>query len=129
MPRIAGVNIPENKKIEIALTNIFGMGLSLSRRVLDKAQIDRSLRASKLTSDQLSILRTVIEKECKIEGELKRGIITDIRRLKNIGCWKGFRHSKGLPVRGQQTRTNSRTVRGNVKRTVGSGRKKPPSAK
>jgi len=127
MPRIAGINIPENKQIEIALTYIYGIGRSLARRILTEASIDFSKRASQLTQDEISRLKEIIEKEYKIEGELKREIITNIKRLKDIGSWRGLRHIKGLPVRGQRTRTNTRTVRGNVRRTVGSGRKPPPA--
>lgn len=129
MPRIVGVNIPENKPIEIALTYIFGIGRFLSKKILAEAEIDSSLRASEITSQQTQRIKKIIESKCKIEGGLKRNIITNIRRLKNVNCWRGSRHIRGLPVRGQNTRTNSRTVRGNVRRTVGSGRRKAPSPK
>ena len=129
MPRIAGVNIPENKQISVALTYIFGIGPSLSRKILSKAKIDPERRAKDLTPEEISQLKEIIEKEYKVEGELRREIIMNIKRLKDIGCWRGIRHIKGLPVRGQRTRTNTRTVRGNVRRTVGSGRKKPPAPK
>ena len=123
MPRIAGVNIPENKQIEIALTYIYGIGRSLSRKILKTAGIAPTKKASELTSQEISQLKEIIEKNCKIEGELKRQIMMNIKRLKDIGSWRGFRHIKGLPVRGQRTKTNTRTVRGNVRKTVGSGRK------
>lgn len=123
MPRIIGVNIPENKQIEIALTYIYGIGRSLSRKVLDEAKIERTKKASELNAQELARLKDIIEKEHKIEGELKRQILMNIKRLKDIGSWRGFRHIKGLPTRGQRTKTNTRTVRGNVRRTVGSGRK------
>jgi len=129
MPRIAGVNIPEQKHIEIALTYIFGIGRSLSRKILAETKIDPNLRASQLTPEQISRLRETIEKEHKIEGGLKRIIMVSTKRLKDIDSWRGIRHQKGLPVRGQTTRTNSRTIRGNVRKTVGSGRKPPPTAK
>lgn len=129
MPRIVGVNIPENKPIEIALTYIFGIGRFLSKKILTEAEIDSSLRASEITSQQTQRIKKIIESKYKIEGGLKRNIITNIRRLKNVNCWRGSRHIRGLPVRGQNTRTNSRTVRGNVRRTVGSGRRKAPSPK
>lgn len=129
MPRIVGVNIPENKRMEIALTYIFGIGRSLSKKILAKAEIDSSVKASEITSQQTQRLKKIIESEYKIEGGLKRDIITNIRRLKSVNCWRGSRHIRGLPVRGQNTRTNSRTVRGNVRRTVGSGRRKAPSLK
>jgi len=126
MPRIAGVNIPENKRIEIALTYIYGIGRSLSRKILKEVKIDPFLKSSELTPEQINKLKDVIEKRFKIEGELRREIMMNIKRLKEIGCWRGLRHIKGLPVRGQRTRTNTRTVRGNVRKTVGSGRKPPP---
>ena len=129
MPRIAGVNIPEQKEIEVALTYIFGIGRSLSRKILAETKIDPNLRASQLTPEQTSRLRETIEKEHKIEGGLKRIIMVSTKRLKDIDSWRGIRHQKGLPVRGQTTRTNSRTIRGNVRKTVGSGRKPPPTAK
>ena len=129
MPRIAGVNIPENKRIEIALTYIYGIGRSLSRKILAVAKIDVLTRASKLTSEEVSRLREAIEKGHKIEGELRREKMLSIKRLKDIGCWRGVRHIKGLPARGQQTQTNTRTARGNVRKTVGSGKKLPPAPK
>lgn len=125
MPRIAGVNIPEKKQIEIALTYIYGIGRNLSRRVLASAKIDPQKRAIELTPAEINTLKEIIEKNYKIEGELKREIMMNIKRLKDVGSWRGMRHSKGLPVRGQRTRTNTRTIRGNVRKTVGSGRKPP----
>ena len=129
MPRIAGVNIPEQKRIVIALTYIFGIGLSLSKKILAETGIDSSVKAKDLSSDEINRLKKAIEKDYKVEGEKRREIITSIKRLKDIGCWRGSRHIKGLPVRGQRTRTNTRTVRGNVRKTVGSGRKLPPAPK
>ena len=123
MPRIAGVNIPEDKQIEIALTYIYGIGLSLSRKVLAETKINPSIRASKLTSEQVNLLREAIEKKYRIEGDLRRDRMLAIKRLKDIGCFRGIRHIKGLPARGQRTKTNNRTVRGNVRKTVGSGRR------
>jgi len=125
MPRIVGINIPENKKILIALTDIYGIGLSLSKKILAIAGINSSLKAKDLTADQINQIKEIIEKNYKIEGELKREIMMNIKRLKDVGSWRGMRHSKGLPVRGQRTRTNTRTIRGNVRKTVGSGRKPP----
>ncbi|MBL7155164.1 MAG: 30S ribosomal protein S13 [Candidatus Portnoybacteria bacterium] len=124
MPRIAGINIPENKRIEIALTYIYGLGRYLSKRILSKLKIDPDIRTDKLSSKQVSQLREIVEKEYKVEGELKREKMMNIKRLKDINSYRGIRHIKGLPVRGQQTKTNTRTVRGNVRRTIGSGRKK-----
>lgn len=129
MPRIAGVNIPEKKQIEIALTYIYGIGRSLSRKILTEADIDLYRRASDLTAEEVNKLREIIEKKYKTEGDLRRDKMVDIKRLKEIGSWRGMRHIKGLPVRGQKTQTNTRTVRGNVRKTVGSGKKAPPSPK
>ncbi len=129
MPRIAGVNIPENKQIEIALTYIYGIGRSLSKKILIATKIDLSKKAKDLSSQEINTLRKIIEDNYKIEGDLRRQLMINIKRLKDIGCWRGSRHLKGLPVRGQKTRTNTRTVRGNVRRTMGSGRKLPSAAK
>lgn len=129
MPRIAGINIPEQKRIEIALTYIYGIGLSLSRRILAEVGIEGRCLAKDLTSEEISRLKGNIEKKYKIEGGLRREIMMNIKRVKDIGTFRGIRHIKGLPVRGQRTRTNTRTVRGNVRKTVGSGRKLPPAAK
>jgi len=126
MPRIAGVNIPEQKQIEIALTYIYGIGRSLSRQILAATKINPQTKALKLTAAEVSKLKDMIEKNYKIEGELRREKMMGIKRLKDISCWRGIRHIKGLPVRGQRTKTNTRTVRGNVRKTVGSGRKPPP---
>lgn len=123
MPRIAGVIIPDNKQIETALTYIHGIGRSLSKKVLTQTQIDPRTRASKLTSEEIGRLKDIIEKSYKIEGDLRRDKMMAIKRLKDIGSWRGLRHIKGLPVRGQRTKTNNRTIRGNVRKTVGSGRK------
>lgn len=125
MTRIAGINIPDNKRIEVALTYLYGIGLSLSRKILKQAGIDLNIRAKNLNETQLSKLREIIESgNFKIEGELRREIMMNVKRLKEIGCYRGIRHIKGLPVRGQNTKTNSRTVRGNVRKTMGSGRKR-----
>jgi len=126
LPRIAGINIPDNKQIEIALTYIFGIGLPLSRKILSEAGVEPHKKAKDLTAEELNRLKEIIEKKHKIEGELRREIIMNIKRLKDVGSFRGIRHIKGLPVRGQRTRTNTRTVRGNVRKTVGSGRKPAP---
>lgn len=123
MARIAGVNIPDNKRIVIALTYIYGIGNSLSREILEQVKIDPNIRAGKLTTEQVSKLREAVEKKYKIEGELRQAKLMNIKRLKDIGSYRGTRHIKGLPVRGQRTKTNTRTVRGNVRRTMASGRK------
>lgn len=124
MPRIAGVNIPENKKIIISLSYIYGIGQSLAKKIVSDLKIDPSKKASALTAEELNRLRELVAKKYKIEGELKRIIQSNIKRLKEISAYRGLRHSRGLPVRGQRTKTNSRTRRGNVRKTVGSGRKK-----
>ncbi len=129
MPRIAGVNIPDNKQIKISLTYIYGIGDSVAEDILEKAKIDKDLKAKDVTKEQLSKIRKIIEEEQKVEGELRRETRDNVNRLKRIDCHRGRRHKKGLPVRGQRTRTNSRTVRGNVRRTAGSGRKEAPQAK
>jgi len=127
MPRIAGVNIPENKQILIALTYIYGIGLALAQKILAEAKINPLTQAKDLTPDEINLLKEIIEKKYKVEGELRRETMMNIKRLKDIAAWRGIRHIKSLPVRGQRTRTNTRTVRGNVRKTVGSGRKPPPT--
>jgi len=127
MPRIAGVNIPENKQILIALTYIYGVGKPLAQKVLNESKINPTRKAKELTPDEINLLRGIIEKKYKVEGELRREVMMNIKRLRDIGTWRGIRHLRGLPVRGQRTRTNTRTVRGNVRKTVGSGRKLPPA--
>ena len=129
MARIGGVNIPDNKQIEIALTYLYGIGRSLSRKILNETNIDPHKKTKDLTPQELSRLRDHKEKNYKIEGELRREVMLSIKRLKDIKCWRGLRHLKGLPVRGQRTRRNSRTIRGNIRRTVGSGKRKPPAPK
>jgi len=126
MPRIAGIDIPKEKKIVIALTYIYGIGHSLSKKILEEARIDSNLKASQLSLEEVNKLKDIIEKKYKVEGDLRKEKMMNIKRLKNVGSWRGFRHIKGLPVRGQRTKTNTRTVRGNVRKTVGSGRKPPP---
>ena len=124
MPRIAGVNIPENKKIIASLAYIYGIGRPLASKIVKHVKIDSEKRAKELTNEELTRLKDFVEKNYKIEGDLKRIVQSNIKRLKEISAYKGYRHSRGLPVRGQRTRTNSRTRRGNVRKTVGSGRKK-----
>lgn len=123
MPRILGVNIPEEKRMEIALTYIKGVGVFSSRKILEVANIELDRRAKDITSEEVGKIQKIIEKEYKVEGELNRIIMMNIKRLKEVGCYRGTRHSKGLPTRGQRTKTNNRTVRGNVRRTAGSGKK------
>lgn len=122
--RIAGVNIPENKRIEYALTAIYGIGLSLSVKILEKIEIKIGEQIKDLPEAKINNLRNLIEKNYKIEGDLKRQIAQNIKRLKDIKCYRGIRHLKRLPARGQRTRTNTRTLRGNVRVTMGSGKRK-----
>ena len=127
MPRIAGVTIPENKRIAIAITYVYGIGRSLGAKILKQAKVDPNKKAKELTPEELNHLKELIEKSYKIEGDLRRQIMVNVKRLKDIGTWRGLRHIKKLPVRGQRTKTNTRTVRGNVRKTMGSGRKPPAS--
>lgn len=122
--RIAGVNIPDEKRIVIALTYIHGIGRAQSEKILEKLKIDQNLRAFKLEADKINLLREDIEKNHILEGELRRRVYANIKRLKEIGCYRGIRHSRKLPVRGQKTKTNTRTVRGNKRMTAGSGKRK-----
>lgn len=124
MARIAGVVLPPNKRIAIALTYIYGIGHTTADKIVKMVKIDESVRAKDLTEAQEKLLRDAVEKHIKVEGELRREKMANIKRLKEIGCFRGTRHIKGLPARGQRTRTNSRTVRGNVRRTTGSGKRK-----
>jgi len=124
MPRIAGINIPENKKIITSLSYVYGIGRSLAKKIVLDLKINPSKKTSDLTSEELNRLRDLVEKKYKIEGELKRMVQSNIKRLKEIGTYRGYLHGRSLPVRGQRTKTNSRTRRGNVRKTVGSGRKK-----
>src|SRR3989344_6391561 len=123
MARIAGITLPNDKRIEIGLTYIFGIGRNTSNQILKQVNISPDIRVKDLTEDQTNKLRNIIEKNFKVEGELKRETLLNIKRLKEIGTYRGSRHTKKLPVRGQRTKTNSRTTRGNVRKTLGSGRK------
>jgi len=123
MARIAGINLPNNKRVEIALTYIYGIGLSKSKLILAQANVDGNIRAQDLSEQQVNKLREIIETGHRVEGDLKREVLLNIKRLKESGSYRGSRHTKGLPARGQKTKTNTRTVRGNVRRTMGSGRK------
>jgi len=123
MLRIAGINLPDNKRIEIALTALYGVGRPLSHRILVHLDIDRNTRTKDLTDAETQRLRDEIEKKYRVEGELKHTVKMNVRRLKEIQCYRGTRHQKGLPSRGQRTRTNNRTIRGNKRVTMGSGRK------
>lgn len=122
MPRIVGVDLPKNKRIEIALTYLYGIGRTLSNKILKIANINPDTRAKDLTDEEVSKLAAIIQNDYKVEGDLRREISTNIKRLIDIGSYKGSRHKKGLPVRGQRTHTNARTRKG-PRKTVGITRK------
>lgn len=121
--RIAGITLPGKKRIEVALTYIFGIGRNLSKEILKQTNIDLNKKVEELTESEVNLLREVIESKYQVEGNLKREILMNIKRLKEVNAYRGSRHAKGLPARGQRTKTNTRTVRGNVRKTMGSGRK------
>jgi len=121
--RIAGANIPDNKRLEVALTYIFGIGKTKAKRILDGAKVSFDKKAKELTEKETNAIREQVEKN-KIEGDLRREVSANIKRLKEIKCYRGVRHMKRLPSRGQRTKTNSRTIRGNVRVTMGSGKRK-----
>ena len=121
--RILGITIPNEKRLEFALTCVYGIGISSARRILYQVKIDSGKKAKDLTQDEENKIRIAIE-EAKIEGDLKREVATNIKRLKDIKTYRGIRHLKRLPVRGQRTKTNSRTIRGNVRKTMASGKRK-----
>ena len=121
--RIASTNIPEEKKILFSLPYIFGIGLTKSRKILEATKVDGNIRTKDLTNEQEDALRAYVEKNFKTEGDLRREIMSNIKTLKDTKSYRGIRHMRHLPVRGQRTKTNSRTVRGNVRKTMGSGRR------
>jgi len=123
MARIAGVDLPRNKRIEYALKYIFGIGLTSAQKILKEAEINFDTRAKDLTEDEISKIKEIINKNYKVEGELRSEVTASIKRLMDIGSYKGLRHRRGLPVNGQRTKTNARTRKG-PKRTVGAKRKK-----
>mgnify|MGYP001583430237 CR=1 FL=1 len=124
MVRIAGINIPDKKHIEFSLPYVYGVGRSLALRILNEAKIDRNKQAGALTPEEINRIRAILEGHHRIEGDLRRKLIADIKRLKDIKSYRGMRHSRGLPSRGQRTKTNSRTRRGNVRKTTISGKRK-----
>lgn len=126
--RVAGVNIPNEKIIEISLTYIYGIGNITAKKILDIAKIDPKTRVSKLTEEQQDKIRTIVEKQFSTEGDLRRQVQANIKRLKDVKCYRGVRHMKHLPCRGQRTKSNSRTVRGN-KRNLATSGKKPTNQK
>ena len=121
--RISGITLPENKRIEIALTAVYGIGRARAHKILDAVGIDHGIKTPSLTPEQENAIRREIE-VFKTEGDLRRDVQQNIKRLKDIKAYRGTRHMKHLPARGQRTKTNSRTVRGNVRKTMGSGRRK-----
>jgi len=121
--RIASTNIPNEKKIAYALPYVYGIGPTLATKILKDAGIDGNIRAKDLTEAQQDKLRAIVEKDYKTEGDLRREIMSNIKRLKDVKCYRGIRHMRHLPVRGQRTKTNSRTVRGNTRKTAVSGKK------
>ena len=127
MPRILGVDIPKEKRIEIALTYLYGIGRVLSNRILVEAKISPDKRAKDLTEEEVSRITNVIQKGYRVEGDLRRDIAQNIRRLMDIGSWRGLRHKRGLPVRGQRTRTNARTRKGPRKGGLAVVRKEEPA--
>jgi len=126
MARIAGVDIPRDKRVEISLCYIYGIGLTTSRKILERTRINADTRVKDLTEEEVNRLREVIDREYKVEGDLRREVDRNIKRLIEIGCYRGMRHRRNLPVRGQRTRTNARTRRGPKKTVAG---KKKASAK
>ncbi len=120
--RILGITLPEEKRLEIALTSLFGVGRPLARKILDQAKVSHALKPKEVTVAQENDIRKIVE-SYKVEGDLKREVAGNIKRLKDIKAYRGMRHMKTLPVRGQRTKTNSRTRRGNVRKTMGTGRK------
>jgi len=124
MARIAGVTLPAQKRIDIGLTYIYGIGRLTAKKILAETDVSAEVRVKDLTEAQANKLRDVVENKFKVEGELRREVLGNIKRLKDIGSFRGSRHNKGLPARGQRSKTNSRTVRGNVRKTMGSGKRK-----
>lgn len=122
--RIAGVNIPNDKRIEIALTYIHGLGRTRANKVLNEAKVSPDARVKDLKEDEVNRLREIVEKKYVVEGDLRREVASNVKRLREINCYRGLRHAKHLPVHGQRTKTNSRTVRGNKRVTMGSGKSK-----
>ena len=123
MARIAGGDIPRDKRVEVALTYIYGIGLPTAKKILAEAKIDGNIRVKDLTEDQVNVIRDIINNNYLVEGDLRRDVALNIKRLVEISCYRGIRHRRGLPVRGQKTKTNARTRKG-PKRTVGGKRKK-----
>ncbi len=123
MARIAGVDLPRNKRIEIALTYIYGIGRSTSQKILTKAQIDWNKKSDDLTEEEITKIRQIIDREYKVEGDLRTEVSMNIKRLMDLGCYRGLRHRRGLPVRGQSTHSNARTRKGPRRSVVGRRKK------
>lgn len=123
MPRISGIDLPRQKRIEIALTYIYGIGRPSAHEILDKAEVDYGIKADDLTDDEVSRIRRVIDTEYKVEGDLRRDITMNLKRLMDLGCYRGLRHRRGLPARGQRTHTNARTRKGPRRSVVGKKKK------
>ncbi len=124
MARIAGIDLPRDKRVEIGLTYIFGIGRATSNQILTQASVDPDTRVKDLAEDEVARLREVISRNYRVEGDLRREVSMNIKRLTEIGCYRGLRHRRGLPVRGQRTRTNARTKRGVKKTVAGRGRRR-----
>ena len=124
MARIAGVDLPRNKRVEIGLTYIYGIGRSRSNEILAKIGVDPDTRVKDLVETEIVQLRETIDRECRVEGDLRREVQMNIKRLQEIGCYRGLRHRRGLPVHGQRTRTNARTRKGTKKTVAGRGRRR-----
>lgn len=123
MARISGITLPAQKRVAIGLTYLYGIGRSRALAIIQESAINPNTRVKDLSEREVNALHEIIEQRYPVEGELRRHLMMNIKRLKEISCYRGIRHSKRLPVRGQRTKTNSRTVRGNVRKTMGSGRK------
>ena len=123
MARISGINLPPNKRVAIGLTYLYGIGKTTAAKILASAKVNPDTRVKDLDDSAVNTLREIIERSHRVEGDLRREVLLSVKRLKEIGAYRGVRHAKHLPARGQRTRTNSRTVRGNVRKTMGSGRK------
>lgn len=124
MARVAGVDIPANKRVEISLRYIYGIGPKISKKILDQTGVDPNIRVKDLSDEDLNKIRETIDKECKVEGDLRREVTFNIKRLIEIGSYRGLRHRRGLPVHGQRTKTNARTKRGPKRTVAGRGRRR-----
>ena len=123
MARIAGIDLPKNKRIEIALTYIYGIGRSTSQKILEEAKVDRNTKSDLLTEEEITAIRRVIDSYHKVEGDLRTEVSMNIKRLMDLGCYRGLRHRRGMPVRGQRTHTNARTRKGPRRSMIGRRKK------